>query len=430
MRLRIKIACVTAIVFLVFNTKSTKLGAAELLLGVYQDTILRFNATSGTSNGSYSVGGWLQRLALGPDGYLYMSHDGHAGASGNGWIDRLDPTTGMLIDTFISGLHGPYDMVWVGNELLVANRGTNDILRFNASTGEFLGEFISTDGSYDLNSFARGPDGNFYLGFDSTDNIRKYDSSGNALGVFASGGGLDGPNAVLFGPNGDLYVASGRTNQVLRFDGVSGEFLNALPSGPLSAPIALAFGPDGHLYVSNHDAPNSRVTRLNGQTGQFIDDFVPAGTPGLISATGLLFYPPFVPEPTNEPPDCTNAAPSVTTIWPPNHKFVSVNVVGATDPDGDPVTITIDAIFQDEPVDSNGNGQHVPDGMGVATNTAQVRAERLGNGNGRVYHIFYTADDGNGGTCSGEVKVCVPHDQGQGANCVDGGAMYNSTVSQ
>jgi hypothetical protein len=42
----------------------------------------------------------------------------------------------------------------------------------------------------------------------------------------------------------------------------------------------------------------------------------------------------------------------------------------------------------------------VPDGAGIATNTAQVRAERLGAGDGRVYHIGFTADDGKGKSMS------------------------------
>ena len=117
-------------------------------------------------------------------------------------------------------------------------------------------------------------------------------------------------------------------------------------------------------------------------------------------------------------------------IWPPNHKFVAVNVLGITDPDGDPVTVIIDSIFQDEPVDSYGDGKFVPDGQGVGTDTAEVRAERSGTkkvpGDGRVYHIGFTADDGQGGSCSGEVMVGVPHNQNTAP--VDGGALYDSTV--
>ncbi|MGB7934201.1 MAG: M64 family metallopeptidase [Gammaproteobacteria bacterium] len=117
----------------------------------------------------------------------------------------------------------------------------------------------------------------------------------------------------------------------------------------------------------------------------------------------------------NEVPDCSKAFPSIDRIWPPNHKFVSINVLGVSDPDGDPVNITIDSIFQDEPVDALGVGSFVPDGQGLHTDTAHVRAERSGTkrvtGNGRIYHIGFTADDGQGGSCSGELAVAVPHDK-------------------
>ena len=132
----------------------------------------------------------------------------------------------------------------------------------------------------------------------------------------------------------------------------------------------------------------------------------------------------------NQPPDCSEAAPSVDNIWPPNHKFVSINVIGVTDLDGDPITITIDNIYQDEPVDTYGDGSFTPDGQGVGTDTAEVRAERSGSkkvpGDGRVYHISFTADDGRGGVCSGEVLVGVPNDVKDIP--VDGGVLYDSTA--
>jgi len=134
----------------------------------------------------------------------------------------------------------------------------------------------------------------------------------------------------------------------------------------------------------------------------------------------------------NEAPDCSDAAADPDEMWPPNHKFNAISVVGVTDPDGDAVTITIDSIFQDEPTDTFGDGKFTPDGQGVGTATAEVRAERSGTkkvpGDGRVYHIGFTADDGNGAQCSGNVTVCVPHDQGNGSVCVDGGPLYDSTI--
>ena len=139
----------------------------------------------------------------------------------------------------------------------------------------------------------------------------------------------------------------------------------------------------------------------------------------------------------NRPPDCSGAVASIAEIWPPNHRWVDINVVGITDPEGDDVTITIDSIWQDEPVDTYGDGNFTPDGQGVGTSTASVRAERSGTkkvpGDGRFYHIGFTADDGHGGACpiGTTVKVVVPHDQSKGKNAsdpIDGGPLYDSTA--
>jgi len=129
------------------------------------------------------------------------------------------------------------------------------------------------------------------------------------------------------------------------------------------------------------------------------------------------------------PPDCSGAQPSANLIWPPNHKFVLITVTGVIDPDGDEVSISIDSIFQDEAVDATGSGNTAPDGRIIGA-TAEVRSERVGGkkapGDGRVYHIGFTADDGKGGVCSAEVSVGVPHDQ-RGGVPVDGGALFDST---
>lgn len=99
-----------------------------------------------------------------------------------------------------------------------------------------------------------------------------------------------------------------------------------------------------------------------------------------------------------------------------------------TDADEDEVTITITGIFQDEPTNGLGDGDMSPDGAGVGTSTAEVRSDRSGTGDGRVYHIMFSADDGNGGSCTGEVLVTVPHDQ-DGAAAIDHGAQFDSTVA-
>lgn len=126
----------------------------------------------------------------------------------------------------------------------------------------------------------------------------------------------------------------------------------------------------------------------------------------------------------NQAPVCDGAMPSIVSIWPPNHKFVSIDILGVVDPDGDDVTITIDSIFQDEVVEGPGNKSNV-DAMGVGTSTAEVRAERFA-GNGRVYHIFFTATDSSGASCSGVVQVSVPKSRHMAA--LDDGPLFDSTV--
>ncbi|HKH44626.1 MAG TPA: SBBP repeat-containing protein [Thermoanaerobaculia bacterium] len=126
--------------------------------------------------------------------------------------------------------------------------------------------------------------------------------------------------------------------------------------------------------------------------------------------------------PSGRPPVCTAATASPAVLWPPDGKLRPVTVRGVTDPDGDPVSITINSIRQDEPLSRKSS----PDGSGIGTSTAQVRADRLGQGDGRVYHLGFTAVDGRGGSCAGEVTVCVPHDAAR-KTCGDGGALQDST---
>ena len=129
----------------------------------------------------------------------------------------------------------------------------------------------------------------------------------------------------------------------------------------------------------------------------------------------------------NDAPVCTAATVTPSAMWPPNHSMHEVTVGGVTDPDGDPVTVTITGVTQDEPVNGLGDGDTAPDAQaGSAPNKVLLRAERAGGGDGRVYTVAFTASDGQGGTCSGTVNVGVPRDRGNGATAVDSGATFNS----
>lgn len=125
--------------------------------------------------------------------------------------------------------------------------------------------------------------------------------------------------------------------------------------------------------------------------------------------------------------ECGNAEPSISKLWPPNHKMVDIHIIGVTNPDGEPPIITITGITQDEPVNDTGDGNFSPDGMGIGTDVAKLRAERSGIGNGRVYTIRFIAQDSSGAMCHGNIKVSVPHDKKSEA--MDDGQIYDSTIS-
>lgn len=129
----------------------------------------------------------------------------------------------------------------------------------------------------------------------------------------------------------------------------------------------------------------------------------------------------------NHNPVCTALSASPSSLWPPNHKFHTITVGGATDIDGNSLTTTITGVTQDEPLLGLGSGDASPDAMAVPGHADQVqlRAERDGTGDGRVYVISASVSDGVGGSCTGTATVTVPHDQ-SGRAAIDSGQTVNS----
>lgn len=126
-------------------------------------------------------------------------------------------------------------------------------------------------------------------------------------------------------------------------------------------------------------------------------------------------------------PSCKSVKANPKLLWPPNHKFHTVTLSGK-DGYGKPFKVTITRVLQDEPVDGLGDGHTAPDArwVGDYRNQVQLRAERSGRGDGRVYCITFTAKDSKGQTCTGTVEVGVPHDMGRHSTPINSGCRYNS----
>ena len=91
------------------------------------------------------------------------------------------------------------------------------------------------------------------------------------------------------------------------------------------------------------------------------------------------------------------------------------------------MTLQITGVTQDEPVNGGGDGDTSPDAVIQAADPADsvlIRAERSGQGNGRVYEVSFIADDGFE-SCTGSVSIGVPHNRK--GTPVDDGQAFDST---
>ncbi len=118
------------------------------------------------------------------------------------------------------------------------------------------------------------------------------------------------------------------------------------------------------------------------------------------------------------------------TMWPPNHKyktFTLANLVASVQDNCDgpiPVSsVVITKVTSDEIENGNGDGNTMNDIVIAADcKSVQLRSEREGNGNGRVYTIFFSVRDAAGNVGTGSTKVVVPHNPGETA--IDSGPHY------
>ncbi len=120
-------------------------------------------------------------------------------------------------------------------------------------------------------------------------------------------------------------------------------------------------------------------------------------------------------------------------LWPPNHKYITVSLadcgIGVQDVCNGSLSLSaaqaaITCVSSDEVEDTTGDGKTNKDIIVVNGTTVQLRAERAGNQDGRVYSIGFAVKDGSGNVTNGTCKVTVPHSQGPKGIAVDSGAKY------
>jgi hypothetical protein len=122
---------------------------------------------------------------------------------------------------------------------------------------------------------------------------------------------------------------------------------------------------------------------------------------------------------TDSTPPALSVSLSPNTLWPPNHKLVSVAAsIQVTDTCDDSPNVELVSIVSNEADNGPGDGNTDDDiqgaGYGTDDRAFSLRAERAGTGDGRLYTVTYRAGDGEGNTAGQSAEVRVPHDHGGG----------------
>ena len=112
------------------------------------------------------------------------------------------------------------------------------------------------------------------------------------------------------------------------------------------------------------------------------------------------------------PPVIANITVTPALLWSPDHKMYKVKI-GYTDLDNcsPPAKVTaVLTVASNEPINGTGDGDTAPDWIVLDNHLVSLRAERAGNGKGRIYTIFITATDDCGNKSLDSTHVIVNHD--------------------
>jgi hypothetical protein len=203
-------------------------------------------------------------------------------------------------------------------DMLVAAFSADAVLRYNGTTGAFVGTFASDPSLDGAASITYGSDGNLYVLGEFSRNVLRFDGvTGAFIDEFISPSamssvGLTDPGFMEFGPDGNLYIlhhVSSLPDAVFKFDGTTGAFISTFAAGSgMAHTHGLDFGTDGNLYLGNLTA--GVIEKYDGTTGAFLG--ATSSDPGLVETSSVVFGLTGLLYATNNSPGGLNSYSPVT----------------------------------------------------------------------------------------------------------------------
>ncbi len=282
-------------------TSSSQAAVRDLFLSDFSgDIIRRYDGDTGAfvSNFTFFAGsGGLDSprgIEFGPDGEIYINSSNFSSNK----VLKFQRSTGFFLGSFLNNVS--YEDLYLapdGNFYMTGPAASHTrIYRHNATTGAggLITNLLNNGGA---SGVTMGPDGLLYISTFSSNRVEKYNTSGSAAGIFATGVGNNSTGSLSFGPDGNLYVAGGISGdlgnggRVFKYHGTTGALLATLggSGAPFAGPTDLEFGPDGFIYVSTSGIER-KVVRIDPVTG-VSTNFVTNGSGGIITPWKIAWDP-------------------------------------------------------------------------------------------------------------------------------------------
>lgn len=256
--------------------------------------------------------------------------------------------------------------------------------------------------------------------------VAKYDPAGTPQWATQGGGVTDDETrAIAVDALGNSYVTgfqgalnrfrnSGPEVFVAKYDPAGAlQWLETAGGSPDNIGNALAVDPRGAVHVTGYFTGVAAFGLLP-----------PLSAPGMPTPQEI-----FVAKlgPCATPPEVT-LHPSLTVTAAPNHGYVTLtvtdmvsSVVAGCDPALGVGDVVIRAATSDEAENAPGSGNTLNDLVIAADcRSVQVRCERAGNGNGRVYTVWLAVTDTSGNTTNSSFTVSIPKSANSGPALDDG----------